>query len=130
MGIWFAGRKNKMNNILKKFKSLEIDVKQLRDELGNDLYNILEIKAEKVCAKDVCFIIEQYLSGKITMQTLLDWINIVWFTDLYVYNSPEEDSIASVMTALETMDEDGVNFTSADLSKMIDCLKTNTDYDG
>ena len=119
-----------MNNILKKFKSLEIDVEQLQDELGNDLYNIPEIKAEKVCAKDVCFIIEQYLSGKITMQTLLDWINIVWFTDLYVYNSAEEDSIASVMTALETMDEDGVNFTSADFSKMIDSLNTNTDYDG
>lgn len=117
-----------MNDVLKKFKALEIDIKQLRDELGNDLYNIPDIKAEKVYAKDVCFIIEQYLSGQITMQTLLDWVNVIWFTELYVYNSKEEDSIASVITALETMDEDDVDFSHKDFTRMIDNLKSNISY--
>ena len=117
-----------MNRVLNKFKKLEIDVKQLKDELGDDLYNVSGMKPEKICAKDVCFVIEQYLSHQINMSNLLDWVNTIWFTELYVYNTAEEDTIASVMTTLETMDEDGVEISQDDFAHMLACLKSNVPY--
>lgn len=117
-----------MISVLNKFKKLEIDIRQLKNELGDDLYNVSGITPERICAKDVCFVIEQYLSNQINMSILLDWVNTIWFTELYVYNSAEEDTIASVITSLETLDEDGMEFSQGDFAQMLDSLKSNIPY--
>ena len=117
-----------MNNVLYQFKKAEINAEQLRHELGNDLYNVTNIKAEKIYAKDVSYVIKLYLSKAITLQSLLDWVNIIWFTDLFVYNSAEENTISSVITVLETLDEDDAEINDDDLLQMIEALNNNTDY--
>lgn len=114
-----------MNSVLKKFKKLEIDVNHLKDILGDDLHNVSGVKSEKICAGDVCFVVEQYLSNQIDISTMLDWVNTVWFTELYEYNAAEEDTIASVMTAIEAIDEDGVLISQDDFAHMLECLKSN-----
>ena len=38
---------------------------------------------------------------------LVEWVNVVWFTELYVFDE-DADSIVSVFEVLETMDEEGV----------------------
>lgn len=114
-----------MREVLLKFKDMTIDVKQLREVLGEDLYNVPSIKPEIVSTKDVVMIIEKYISNSISLNQVLDWVNIIWFTDLYTYNPTEEDSIASVITLLETLDEEGVEFTKEDFVEMIDSLKSN-----
>ena len=48
---------------------------------------------------------------------------------LFQYSEMEEDSIASVITALETLDEDNVEFTIGDFDKMIKALENNTEYE-
>lgn len=40
--------------------------------------------------------------------TLVEWVNVVWFTELFVFDDEDADSIVSVPEVLETMDEDGV----------------------
>ncbi len=114
-----------MDNGLKAFLNLKISLKQLKKEIGNDLYNIEVERPQKVCAVDVIWAIREYMSGNITLQTLLDWVNVIWFTDLYEYNENEEESIASVVSLLETMDEVGVDFSKDDLLKMINSLEKN-----
>ena len=47
----------------------------------------------------------------------MDWVNVVWFTDLFEYNSLEEESIASVVSLLETLDEDDAQFSNKELMK-------------
>ncbi len=107
----------------------KINASQLRNELGSDLYNVFGVKAEKIYAKDVISAIEQYMSNSISLQDLLDWVNIIWFTDLYEYNPAEEETIASVMAVLETMDEDDVNISDEELLRMINNLNSNIAYD-
>ena len=97
--------------------------------MGEDLYNVPGIKPEKVSAKDVIMMIEEYISNNISLNQVLDWVNIIWFTDPYTYNFTEEDSIASVTTLLETLDEEGVEFTKEDFMEMIDSLKSNKKCD-
>lgn len=114
-----------MKKVLHAFKKTEIGITQLKENLGNDLYNVQNCKPETVHAKDVIFLIEKFLSKEIPLEAMLDWVNVIWFTDLYQYASSEEESIASVMSFLEMLDEPEVEFSKEDYEKMIASLNTN-----
>jgi hypothetical protein len=113
-----------MKTILRKYKHFDASLQELKSELGEDLYNVPDVTPEKISAADVIYAIKQYLAKSISLQKLVEWVNVVWFTDLYQYASKEENSISSVMTLLETLDE-GVEFTTKDFAQMISCLEAN-----
>ena len=113
-----------MKTVLGKYKHFDISLQQLKGVLGEDLYNVTKVRPEKVFAADVVYAIEQYLAKAVTLPELVDWVNVVWFTELYEYASREENAIASVMTLLETLDE-GAEFSDAEYAKMIACLEAN-----
>lgn len=62
------------------------------------------------------------------MNRLIEWVNVIWFTDLFTYDPEQEEAIASVMEILETMDELDANVTDNELSEMIDCLSHNVTF--
>ena len=115
-----------MKSVLKKYKHFDISLQELKNILGEDLYNVDSITPEKVYAIDIVYAIKQYLSNKISLSEFMEWVNVVWFTELYEYVSDEENAIASVMALLETLDE-GVTFTNDEYIKMIKCLETNSE---
>ena len=53
---------------------------------------------------------------------------MVWFTELFVFDNEDADSIVSVLEVLETMDEDSV-VSENELSEMISSLNSNTEYE-
>ena len=115
--------------ILNDFLKLRINLNQLKEKLGNDLYNVTVKTPEKVFANDLILLIDQYVCGKISLQEIVDWVNVVWFTDLFEYNTIEEESIASVISVLETLDEDDIQFSNKDFMDMIECLSKNKVYE-
>jgi hypothetical protein len=117
-----------MCTILNDFLKIKINLNQLKKELGDDLYNVTITTPRKVYAEDLIFLINQYISHKITLQEIVDWVNVVWFTDLFEYNTSEEESIASVISLLETLDEDDVQFSNKEFMDMIECLSNNKVY--
>ena len=118
-----------MCTILNDFLKIKINLNQLKKELGDDLYNVTITTPRKVYAEDLIFLITQYISRKITLQEIVDWVNVVWFTDLFEYNSLEEESISSVISSLETLDEDDVQFSDNEFIDMIECLSNNKVYE-
>ncbi|MBQ4517418.1 MAG: hypothetical protein II997_02405 [Clostridia bacterium] len=117
-----------MYTVLNDFLRLKTNLKQLKERLGNDLYNVAVKTPQKVYASDLIFLINQYISRKITLQEIVDWVNVVWFTDLFEYNIAEEESIASVISLLETLDEDDIQFSDKEFMDMIECLSNNKVY--
>ena len=117
-----------MNAILNDFLKIKINLNQLKKKLGDDLYNVNITTPIKVYAEDLVFLINQYISNKITLQEIVDWVNVVWFTDLFEYNMMEEESIASVVSLLETLDEDDAQFSNKEFMDMIECLSKNKVY--
>lgn len=115
-----------MNTVLSKYKRFDVSLQELKSVLGEDLYNVADATPEKVVAADVVYAIKKYLSKAVTLSELVDWVNVIWFTELYEYAAKEENAIASVMTLLETLDE-GVNFTDDEYAQMIKCLENNTE---
>lgn len=72
--------------------------------------------------------IQLFLNDTIDKDTLVKWVNVVWFTELYMFDDKDADSIVSVLEVLETMDEDGVIVSKDEFLKMITALTSNTEY--
>ena len=83
-------------------------------------------KAYCIKRSDVVNAIQLLQNGTISKDTLLEWVNIVWFTELFVFDDEDADSIVSVLEVLETMDEDDVIISENELSEMITALNSNT----
>ena len=112
-------------NYLLRFKELQIFKKDLSDELGGDLLALKVDKPVMIYAKDVINVLNAFRSSTITMAQMLDWVNTVWFTDLFDYEESECDSIASVLDKLEDLDEDGRKLTASDIDDYIAALTKN-----
>ena len=106
------------------FKKSKTDLVQI---FGKDLLNAVGTTLP-VSSKDVITAIDRYLSGEISKGQLVDWVNVLWFTDLFEYNDDEADSIASVMTVLESLDEAEVSVSEHDYLRMKECLSHNWEY--
>jgi len=121
-----------MNKLLSDYKQFLVFDSDLLKAFGSPLIqaSVPEDEIELVTTDDVIRAIKKYLSGEISQEVLLDWVNTLWFTDLFSYFEEQSDSIASVMTELETLDEDGVFYTDEDYERMIYALENNISYIG
>ncbi len=117
-----------MKEILLKFKNLEIDKTLLKKEIGDDLYNVDCPKPLVITKEDLCKVIQCYTNNDISLQQLVDWVNVVWFTELFELLEKESDSIMSVLEVLETLDEDNTSISTQDFSEMLKALSNNCIY--
>ncbi|MDY5002196.1 MAG: hypothetical protein SO122_07030 [Eubacteriales bacterium] len=113
---------------LSLYRELKISKSELQQAIGEGLHNVECKKAYCIKRSDVVNAIQLLQNGTISKDTLLEWVNIVWFTELFVFDDEDADSIVSVLEVLETMDEDGVVISENELSEMITALSSNTEY--
>ena len=113
---------------LKTFLAGRFTKEQLQQQIGSDLYNINVVQPVRVTRKDVLHVIDLYRSGAWDKERLVEWVNVVWFTDLFAYKTADEECIASILEILETLDEEGVQVTEAEWQTMEKCLEINRPY--
>ena len=113
--------------VLNAFLDLEATKKDLISTYGEDLYNV-DVEPVTVSASHVIFAIDKFIKKEIDVIVLLDWVNVIWFTDLYEYDDNEADSISSVLSVLETLDEEDVTLNESDLVNMKKSLLNNQEY--
>ncbi|MBO4693130.1 MAG: hypothetical protein J5659_01890 [Clostridia bacterium] len=117
-----------MEKLLDQFRKMEISKADLQTFFGNDLHNADCSKPQKIGRADVANAIRAILDGSKAMLDVVEWVNVVWFTDLFVFPDDEADSIVSVLEVLETMDEEDVVVTTDELSNMLSALNANEEY--
>lgn len=117
-----------MKNHFDLYRELKISKAELQQAVGEDLHNVECKKAYRIRRSDVVNAIQLLLNGTIDNDTLVEWVNVVWFTELYVFDDKDADSIISVFEVLETMDEEGVVVSESEFLKMITALTSNTEY--
>lgn len=100
----------------------------MQQAIGEDLHNVKCQKAYRIKRSDVVNAIQLLGKGTISKAALVEWVNVVWFTELYVLDDEDADSIVSVLKVLETMDEEGVVILKNELSEMITALTSNTEH--
>lgn len=115
-----------MLEILNKFKRLEITKSKLQEFFQRDLADIHDEEPVYINNMDAVLILEKYQRGEIEVNDILDWVNVVWFTDLYEYDYKYHYSLGSVLNELEELDEEGRNLTKEKVKHFIWSLKNNT----
>ena len=113
---------------LSLYREVKITKTELQQAIGEDLHNVECQKAYRIKRSDVVNAIQLYKNGTISKDTLVEWVNGVWFTELFVFDDEDADSIVSVLEVLETMDEDGIVVSENELSEMITALNSNMEY--
>ncbi len=117
-----------MDSILNDYRQMRITSAQLREQLGDDLHNVEVGRPVCIKASDVRSGIGNVLSGEKELKELVDWVNVVWFTELFAFPDGEADSIVSVLEVLETLDEEGVHVSDEELKAMQLALDGNKEY--
>lgn len=117
-----------MEKYLSLYRELKISKSELQQAIGEDIHNVECQKAYRIKHSDVVNAIQLLGNGTISKDALVEWVNVVWFTELYVFDDEDADSIVSVLEVLETMDEEGVVISENELSEMITALTSNTEY--
>ncbi len=87
-----------MNHLI-FFRDLKINKKQLID-LVKDCDKPLVIYN-----RDLAYVLKEYINKHINQHQLLEWVNMIWFSDLYEYAQSDCDCIVEVMHILEELDE-------------------------
>ena len=117
-----------MEKYLSSFCHFEISKSQLQKEIGEDLHNIKCKKAYSIKCSDIINAIQLFQNSTIDISALVEWVNVIWFTELFVFDDNETDSIVSVLEILETMDEEGIVVSEKEFSNMITALTSNAEY--
>jgi len=111
--------------LLEQFRDLKISKDKLNELLPLGLKNTTIVKPVEICNNHLIILLEYYQNSKIDKTMLLDWVNTVWFSDLFDYCDENCDSIASVMNELEEIDEEGKELTNQKITYYIHALKSN-----
>ena len=115
-------------DVIDQFRKMEISKADLQAFFGNDLHNADCGKPQKITRFDVVNAIQAILDGSKAVLDVVEWVNVVWFTDLFAFSDDETDSIISVLEVLETMDEEGVVVTTDEFKNMVSALSENKEY--
>ena len=116
-----------MEKYLKQFIRMQIDKQDLQAVIGQDLHNV-KCKPENVSREDAINALSLVCEGKRSINQLVDWVNTIWFTDMFFFRDDDAESLISVLEVLETLDEDDVAVNESDFRKMIAALTKNTGY--
>jgi hypothetical protein len=68
------------------------------------------------------------LDNKYSMQDLLDWANVVRFSDIFLVNEDCRDCVISILDRIEESDEEGNELSNNDLILMIEKLNNNVEW--
>lgn len=117
-----------MEKYLELFKKMEIGKIDLQQAIGTDLHNVECSKPQSVRCSDVVAAIQALQCGVKSVADLVDWVNVIWFTDLFVFSDRETDSMVSVFEVLETMDEENIEISNDELNRMVEALRANSEY--
>ncbi len=122
-----------MNDMLQKiladYKTLKITNLELHDKLGENLLNVDIEEGDQVIVdnKDLIFVLQAVKEGRLSIEDLVYWVNIIWFTELYDYSDEHSDAIAGVMNELEELDENGYILPPEKIDLYINALEKNED---
>lgn len=72
--------------------------------------------------------IQSCLANKYTMKDLLDWANVVRFSDVFLINEDCRDCVISILDRIEESDEENCALSNNDLKLMIEKLKNNEEW--
>lgn len=111
-----------------EFKGLKISLEELKQNVPHHFFAHCDNKTV-VSKEDLENLLINYKAGKISKITLLNWVNTVWFSELFCYDELHCDCIASIMNELEEADERDDVLSELNIIRYLNALGNNLELD-
>ncbi len=120
---------SKIIEALNEYKALKITKKQLHEKVGKKFWDVQLDEDDIVIVdnNDLIYVLQAAKDGRISIPELIDWVNVIWFSELYDYSDEHEDVIAAVMNELEELEDTGYVLPVEDIDLYISALEKNDD---
>lgn len=100
---------------------LEYILQDLNKERSLDILQKPITKNPKVISKqDVMIVLRAYLSHEVSYQQLLDWVNLILFSDNYTFSG---DELRDYLDRIEESDEPGRELSDSEVTRIIQLLQ-------
>ena len=124
-------RKERMNGYRQMLEQVR-DLKLKKDDVPPITYeqetDLLE-NPVVINRQHVIHLLKRYKQERLGLADLFDWVHFVWFSDLFVCEKADADSIASVIQFLEDLEEDG-DIISSEVDYCLNALEQNREVEG
>lgn len=60
---------------------------------------------QEVNLENIKTVLNYYFNNQISLQDLVDWVNLIWFSDNFTYKENEKETISECLFYLEQLDE-------------------------
>ena len=77
----------------------------------------------------VIHLLKRYKQERLNLADLFDWIHFIWFSDFFVCEKSDADSIASVIEFLEDLEEEG-DIIASEIDYCLNALEQNKQVEG
>ena len=74
-----------VKEVLNSYKRLEITKSQINEALGDNFQLAADSEPVSVDSQDLIFVLQAVKKGNLSVPDLVDWVNIIWFSELYDY---------------------------------------------
>lgn len=109
--------------ILENFRDLIITKQELISSIPEKLRRLPMNQPVEIRTDHVIKLLLDFKGQSLSEQTILEWVNIVWFSGWFEYSDLYSDSIASVLNELEEIDEEGKVLTLEKVELYLDALE-------
>ncbi len=111
--------------VLKKFRDLEISKDEITDFLNNEsLKSSLKMQIE-INIENILKIINYIVTERISIKSLLEWINVVTYSGFFRFKNNESKCIMSVLKELKKSDIDTYQILDRTLERYLNSLRNN-----
>lgn len=106
---------------IEMFRDLKIDKKSLVEVLGGNPIYIKSDDPVRISVQNVKQLIEFYSTGKINVKTMIEWCDIIRFSELYDYpdSEPEQEIIAVIIDEIQDTEVFKRSISDEDIARWI-----------
>ena len=116
------------NETIYRLLKCEITWKEAAKKERCGSYVIVGTEEFHVDVDNIMTAIDACLNGKYTIQDLIDWANVIRFSDVFSFETKHSECIIGILDRIEESDEKNNELTRADLNLMKEKLERNEQW--
>lgn len=110
---------------LEMFRDLRINKMKLFQHLKGNFSALKTKNLIEVSRENILRLLEYLNLGKISVEELQEWIDAVWYMEVFKYKESEAHCISSIISELEEVDIDINKISTENIHKYLDALIDN-----
>ncbi|MGL4483982.1 MAG: hypothetical protein ACRCUS_03450 [Anaerovoracaceae bacterium] len=117
-----------MVKYFEKFAKLEMSYSEIADALGENFQCLVTDETFLINREIILSAFMKFCNNEVAETTLLDLVNAILFGDIFDLLDKDAECLASVLSRLEEIDEEGMELKEDEKIRIKEALLNNTEF--